>query len=308
VLLLMLDLRVYISAVGDAFRALAGLQVAALLDAIKVFYPALTFGVGAFVIATVGQEFWRGLRVRRRHHRESVITGLAQLIWRNKRRYGGYVVHVGIVVIFFGIAGSAAYQTEVQQTLEPGGYLTVEDYLVRYDDYRMEALDDHIGAVTMMTIFDRGDGDRIGTVEAEQRMHPNMQIPELREAFQNAKDLGARGDAAYPASVTALYPLIQELEGRYRREVKTPSTEVGIHASLSPLDGARWGEDFYVIPLWVDPETGRANFRVFVNPLVNLIWFGGLLFVLGAIVSIAPDARERRRLEASMAVEESAVA
>ncbi len=89
--------------------------------------------------------------------------------------------------------------------------------------------------------------------------------------------------------------LIKDLEGVYRREVKTPSTEVGILASISPLDGARWGEDFYVIPMWVDPQTGRASFRIFVNPMVNFIWFGGLIFIAGALVSILPDARERRR-------------
>ncbi|TDI45916.1 MAG: heme lyase CcmF/NrfE family subunit [Acidobacteria bacterium] len=308
VLLLTLDLRVYGMAVSAIVRALAQLQVAAMFDEIKTFYPAITFGTGAFVIATVVQEYWRGLRVRLRRYRESVPVALGRMVWRNKRRYGGYLVHVGIVAIFFGIAGSAAYQTETRQTLEPGEYLTIDDYLVRYDGYRLEAIDDHIGAVTMLSVFDRHDGDLIGTLKAEQRMHPNMQIPELREAFRSAKALGVSGDAAYSESVAALYPLIEELEDAYRREVKTPSTEVGILASISPLDGARWGEDFYVIPMWVDPQTGRASFRIFVNPMVNFIWFGGLIFIAGALVSILPDARERRRLEASMAVEARAVA
>ena len=90
--------------------------------------------------------------------------------------------------------------------------------------------------------------------------------------------------------------------------MKTPSTEVGIKAALSPLQLDMWGEDFYVIPLHVDPATGQANFRVFVNPMVNFIWFGGLIFLIGSIITILPDARERRRLEAALAVEERAVA
>ena len=227
--------------------------------------------------------------------------GLIPLWVRLSRRVGKKRLWLfGMVMTGIGFAAT--------MLLEPGAYLTVEDYLVRYDGYRLEAVDDHIGAVTRLTVFDRRDGDLIGTLEAEQRMHPNMQIPELREAFRSAKALGARGDAAYARSVAALYPLMRELEAAYHREVKTPSTEVGILASVSPLDGARWGEDFYVIPLWVDPETGRANFRIFVNPMINFIWFGGLIFVAGALVSILPDARERRRLEASMAVETRAVA
>ena len=68
------------------------------------------------------------------------------------------------------------------------------------------------------------------------------------------------------------------------------------------------GEDFYVIPLAVNPQTGQTNFRVFVNPMVNFIWFGGLVFIFGAIVTLLPDARERKRIEAAMAVEDRAVA
>jgi len=308
VLLLMIEPRTYLDALGGMFRALVGLQVAPMFDEIKTFYPALTFATGVFVFATVIQEYWRGMRVRLRRYRENFATAIVRLVWRNKRRYAGYIVHLGIVLIFFGIAGSAAYQTETQQLVERGGYLTIEDYLVRYDDYRLEAVDDHIGAVTLLTVFDRRDGDRLGTLHAEQRMHPNMQVPGLKEAFRSARALGASGDEAYEASVAALYPLMRELEATYSREVKTPSTEVGIYASLSPLDGTRWGEDLYVIPLWVDPQTGRANFRVFVNPMVNFIWFGGLIFILGSVISILPDARERRRLKASMAVEERHVA
>ncbi len=308
VLLIMIEPRTYLDALGGVGRALIGLRVAEMFDEVKTFYPALTFGIGVFVLTTVAQEYWRGLRVRLRRHKESVTTALGRLIWRNKRRYAGYLVHVGVVVIFFGIAGSAAYQTETQQTIEKGAYLTIEDYLMRYDGYRLEAVDDHIGAVTEVTVFDRASGKEIGTLEAEQRMHPNMAAPGLRDAFHAARDLGASGDEGYEASVAALYPFIRELESTYQREVKTPSTEVGILASVSPLSGTRWGEDFYVIPLWVDPATGQANFRVFVNPMVNFIWLGGLIFVIGALISILPDARERKRLEASMAVEERAVA
>ena len=102
--------------------------------------------------------------------------------------------------------------------------------------------------------------------------------------------------------------LIARLEQFYHREVKTPSTEVGILSFNSPLAGSRLGEDLYVIPLGVDPRTGEANFRVFVNPMVNFIWFGGLIFVLGAVITVLPDKRERRRLEAALALEDRAVA
>ena len=77
---------------------------------------------------------------------------------------------------------------------------------------------------------------------------------------------------------------------------------------MSPLDGTRFGADFYTIPLHVDPVTGQASFRVFVNPLVNFLWLGGFVFFIGSVITILPDPRERRRLAAALALEERAVA
>ena len=58
----------------------------------------------------------------------------------------------------------------------------------------------------------------------------------------------------------------------------------------------------------MDPQSGRASVRVFVNPMVNFIWLGGLILVLGAHLSVLPDAAERKRLKAAMDLEERAVA
>ncbi len=300
--LLMIDLRAYGSALAGVGRAIGGGDVMGMFEQLNVFYPALTFGAGAFVLATMGLEFWRGTRARMRQQGEPAPLALGTLIWRNKRRYGGYVVHIGVVLVFFGIAGSAAYQKEDVRLLEPGGTLEIDGYVMRYDGYRLEAVDDHIGAVTELTLL--RSGRELGRIEAEQRFHPNLMFPELRQAFLSAKAQRTRDPEGHHESVKGLYALIRNLENRVRREVKTPSTEVGIHASLSPLSPSTLGEDFYVIPLSVDPATGQTNFRVFINPMVNFIWLGGLIFVLGAHLSVLPDRRERRRLEAALELEE----
>jgi cytochrome c-type biogenesis protein CcmF len=312
VLLLMIfvDFSSYTAAVGAVGRAVAGLDVAGVFGEMKAFYPALTFGIGSFVLATMLIEFWRGARVRVNNYQESPAVAMGRLIWRNKRRYGGYIVHMGVVVVFFGIAGSSAYQIEHTQELMPGEHAIVENYVMRYDGYRLEAMDDHVGSVTELSLFDgaTAKGKPLGSLESEQRFHPRMEVAPLREAFLRAKRLGAEGSPAYMEAVAALHPLMTQLERQAGREVKTPSTEVGIYSSLSLLDPSRLGEDFYVIPLWVDPLSGRANFRIFVNPMVNFIWFGGLIVVIGAHLSVLPDARERRQLETAMELEERAVA
>ncbi|MDH3627592.1 MAG: heme lyase CcmF/NrfE family subunit [Acidobacteriota bacterium] len=300
------------AAFGRAAReiggAIASADVYLVFDELKGFYPALTYAIGIFVVATVVQEYLRGLRVRRKRYDETPWTALRAMIMANQRRYGGYIVHVGMVLVFIGIAASSAHQQEIRRELEIGEALAIEDYLMRYDSLHLEVVDDHIGAVAEVTLFDRNDGTLIGSLHSSQRFHPNMQIPELREAFLTVRALGEAGSDRYQEGVHALYSLIAELEQRVRREVKTPSTEVGIYRTLSPLAGTRIAEDFYVIPLWVDPGSGRASFRVFVNPLVNFLWLGGLVFILGAIVTVLPDAREKKRLEAAMELEDRAVA
>ena len=288
--------------------AIASADVYRVFDEMKGFYPALTYAIGIFVVASVVQEYWRGLRVRRRNYHEPPWTALFSLVMANKRRYGGYIVHIGMVLVFIGIAASSAHRQEVRHELEIGEALTVEDYLMRYDGLHLEAVDGHIGAVTELTLFDRNDGERIGAIHASQRFHPNMQIPELREAFLTVRALGQARSPRYQDGIKSLYGLINNLEQRVRREVKTPSTEVGIYRSLSPLAGTRIAEDFYVIPLWVDPGSGKASFRVFVNPLVNFLWLGGLVFIFGGIVTILPDNREKKRLSKAMELEDRAVA
>ena len=305
--MVVLDLGACLGALRGLGSSLISLDVRGWFDHLQVFYPALTLGLGAFVFGTVVLEFHRGIGARRRLRHESLVGATAGLVWNNKRRYGGYIVHVGMLLIFVGIAGSSAYQKESVQEMRPGSTAQIDGYALRYDSHRLEAVDDHVGAVTEMTLF--YDGQYVARLEAEQRFHPNMLFPDLRAAFLEARALGEGDDPElYRRSVVGLYELIRRLEGTAGREVKTPSTEVAIHKSFSLARPTRFGEDFYVIPLWVDPRTGEASIRIFVNPMVNFIWLGGLIVVLGAHLSVLPDSRERRRLEAAMATEGRAVA
>jgi cytochrome c-type biogenesis protein CcmF len=273
-------------------------DLAATFDALKVFYAPVCFALAAFVTATVILEFYRGARARRSQYGESALIALLRLTWRNKRRFGGYVVHLGFTVVCVGVAASSAYRKEVVEVISPSGHIKIDGYTMRYEGYRLEAVDDHVAAVTELTVW-QGER-RVAHLEAEQRSHPNMLFPELREAFSRAK--------SGQAPVLDVYTLMTRLEAQAGREVKTPSTEVAIHKSFSLAALSRFGEDFYVTPLGVDPATGQANFRIFVNPMVNFLWLGGLILVVGATICVLPDARERRRLEASMALEDRAAA
>ena len=201
----------------------------------------IAYSFSAFVLGTIALEFVRGTRARRALAGGSWPRAFSDLIARNRRRYGGYVVHAAIVLLAIGIAGSSAYDTVDEARLAQGQTIAAGDYRLTY-----RSLEERAGAnaTELRAVLDVSrNGDDLGTVEA--------------------------GKNGYTAE----------------RQV---STEVGIRSDLVT------GEDLFVIAE-LNPD-GTAYFRVFVKPLVNLIWLAGLVFVLGSLIVLWPDAREQRRL------------
>jgi cytochrome c-type biogenesis protein CcmF len=118
----------------------------ALALGVRVWSSGICFMLGGFVMGTIAQEFWRGARVRQQTTGTDVFTALVGLIGRNKRRYGGYLVHVGIVIMFLGFAGEGFKQLKTVH-LTPGQTVTVGDYTARFDAVRVTD-DDRKQAVT----------------------------------------------------------------------------------------------------------------------------------------------------------------
>ena len=109
-----------------------GLATGAVLFAfgMRHFYALVCFILSVFVIATIVQEFHKGTVARKSHRGGSYLSGMVDLTLVNTRRYGGYVVHLGMVLIFIGIAGSA-FNIDRQADLLPGDSLAIEDYSVK---------------------------------------------------------------------------------------------------------------------------------------------------------------------------------
>jgi cytochrome c-type biogenesis protein CcmF len=111
-----------------AFGSTLGRAAAAL----KGFAPVACFGLCAFVMVAIGQEFFRNLGIRKRNTRSDAFTAAIGMVLRNRRRYGGYLVHLGIVLMFLGFAGTA-YQQETEAHLAPGQTAVVGNYTIRFD-------------------------------------------------------------------------------------------------------------------------------------------------------------------------------
>jgi cytochrome c-type biogenesis protein CcmF len=134
-----------------------GVTVVAL--GVRVWSSGLCFALSGFVLGTILQEFWRGARVRQGATGTDVLTALIGLVGRSRRRYGGYIVHVGIVLIFLGFAGEGFKQQE-QAILKPGQQVQVGRFLVRHDAIRVS--DDGQKQMVTADVTVLSDGKVIG--------------------------------------------------------------------------------------------------------------------------------------------------
>jgi cytochrome c-type biogenesis protein CcmF len=113
---------------------LAGVTMAViiLVSGVRVWSSGLCFVFSAFVLGTISQEYWRGAVIRRKSTGTDLFTATIGLVGRSRRRYGGYIVHVGIVLMFLGFAGQGFKKSE-QVLLKPGQQATVGAYTIRMD-------------------------------------------------------------------------------------------------------------------------------------------------------------------------------
>ncbi len=202
----------------------------------------LGYGLALFAAYVALFEILRGANARRRSLGESWLRAVTALFRRNQRRYGGYIVHLGVTVIGIGVIGSTVFQTETQHTISQGGTIKVRDYALRYDDFlRAQAVDGRLMNIAAVTVF--RDGAEIARLRPRIDDYPQM-----------------------------------------------PMKIAGAHSTLE--------NDFYVLLMGGDRE--RATFRIYINPLVNLVWWGGILLVIGTAIAAYPKimpARAPRKRE-----------
>jgi cytochrome c-type biogenesis protein CcmF len=122
---------------------------------LRVWSSGLCFALCAFVVATIVQEFWRGANVRKGTTGTDFLTAMIGLVSRNKRRYGGYIVHVGIVLIFFGFAGNG-YKRDEQVLLKSGQQVTVGRFTVRNDQVNVSDDGQKQMVTAYLSVFEKG--------------------------------------------------------------------------------------------------------------------------------------------------------
>ncbi|MBX5474442.1 MAG: heme lyase CcmF/NrfE family subunit, partial [Thermoleophilia bacterium] len=149
----------------------------------------LAYTFSAFVAASIALEFWRGTAARRAIAGESVPRAFAMLVARNRRRYGGYVVHAAVVLLAIGIAGSSAYQTVRERALRAGESMQVAGYTLTYRalETRQEA---NAQAVRATVEVGRG-GSHLATLHPGKRSYPvEQQTSNEVSIYHDPRNLG----------------------------------------------------------------------------------------------------------------------
>ncbi|MDA8187163.1 MAG: heme lyase CcmF/NrfE family subunit [Dehalococcoidales bacterium] len=109
-----------------------GFAVIAYVLGLRDIYALIAVSLCVFVVSVIILEIWRGTRARRRTAGENYLVALCSLVWHNKPRYGGYIVHLSIVMIAMGIIGAFAFKTEVDATVTPGDMINVDRFSLKY--------------------------------------------------------------------------------------------------------------------------------------------------------------------------------
>lgn len=268
----------------------------------------LLFFAAGFTIASVAQELWKGASARRSLTGESGFAALGRLVTRNRRRYGGYIVHLGIAVLLIGVAASSSFQTSRDLRLEVGDTATVGDYTITYVQPTSD-VDAAEQKVVFGAVLDvQRDGQQVALLRpSREYFASNTANPDapLRGFFEGeATSEVGRKEGPTKDIWTAMQPDLSvfdddiergdRLYGRIVREAVAQGADPSDPVVASRLAGVQ-GDLIERLALGYREDPPPASIRFNVNPFVIWLWVGVIIAMLGALFAIWPGAEARRR-------------
>ncbi len=187
--------------------------IVAFIFGYRDFYPLVCLTLSVFVVLTICSEFYRGARVVAAREGTNLLSAVGALTMRNTRRYGGYVIHLGIVMIFIGIAGSA-FNKDVQAELSVGQSMTIGPYTILCQNFDATANDNYQSARATLEIFRGGKSQMM--LYPERRFFPASGETETMVALRSTplQDLyvvyaGRSPESGNPVIHAFLNPLVK---------------------------------------------------------------------------------------------------
>ncbi len=225
--------------------------IALVVGGVNRWYALVPFFIIAAVLIATFIKWYADIAARIRGKKENFPVAFGRLFMANRSRYGGYIVHIAIVVLALGIIGSSAYKTQVEKTLNVGDTITLGGYTLKYNGFDSSSAPQNDGSVWLTIV--------------------------------------AKMDIAYNGKAAGVIHPSQVLQFTYSGQTITNmslvSNKVAIRSNLA--------RDYYVIFEDFDGTTNQGLVMVIINPLVEWIWIGGALLLIGGGVSFSATPRKR---------------
>ena len=198
-------------------------------------YAMMAFCLSTLVIATVTSEFIRGGIVWKNKLQTNIFAGIYQLSRRNMRRYGGYVVHFGVVLVVIGLAG-AAFNQDKEQEIGKGDTVKIGSYTVVGEEYTEDDNANYRSQAALLEVYK--DGKFLTRLNPEERFF--------------------KASGGQPVHIVANHSTLRE--------------------------------DLYVVFEGLNADSDHPIIKIIINPLVNWIWIGVLVIVIGTGMALIPNA------------------
>ena len=291
-----------------SFPAIVALLVLAVLAAFGSIgshvFALLMFGAGAFVIAAVAQEFYRGVRARQAMTAESPPVALGRLVRRNRRRYGGYIVHAGVAFALIGVAASTSFQDSRTATIGPGQSVMIHGYKVRYVRATAGATAEKLsfGAVLAVTSGNK----HVTTLHISYGLYPSQDPTQgpIGRFFNGSAESRVGLRAGLTQDIWAVInPNITPLQGLIKKGDAVLQKALTNALAQPPAARAKALNQLYQLrDIAIRELTQRfvshpwaATFLLIVSPLVTWLWLGAIIAALGGLIALWPLPPPRRR-------------
>jgi cytochrome c-type biogenesis protein CcmF len=270
----------------------------------------MMFAFGAFVLAAVAQELGRGTVARRALTGDPAPVALGRLIARNRRRYGGYVVHAGLAVLLIGVAASSSFQHSHDVMLAPGQATSVAGYRITYVRPLAQPSftpQGEVAKVSLGAVLEVARGRRhITTLKTIRGFYPANGDPTagpISVAFNGQSDSQVGLRAGLTRDIwTVVNPSTAPLQGEIGHgdtvfeklmtgltpaQIRNPMTLEAIRVERARAISGLAAR--YVTHPW------PVNFLLVVSPLVTWIWLGAIVIVIGGLIALGPVPVPSRR-------------
>jgi cytochrome c-type biogenesis protein CcmF len=217
------------------------------------FWALVAFALGAAVMTAILSEFLRGAGVIARQTGKNLFAATWLLTRRNTRRYGGYIIHIGVVIVVIGLAGSA-FNRNIESELSLHDKMSIGPYTLECVGFTQDSNANYNSEYGLLDVY--SEGKRVNVLAFNQwalgiiptfHFVPLQMTPEKRVYLVNGQ----------------------------------PQTMVAIHSVPS------W--DLYVVYEGTNPDNGRPIIKAFLNPLVGWIWAGLVVLVIGTLFALIPS-------------------